>query len=210
MLRICWRVIFSLKNCFSVNAVRASGFFKRMSPDQRMQEFVSLLTNHQEVLRSYIIAQIPGSPDVRDVLQDVNIFLWKKMNDFEPGTNFGAWACTVAYYKVLDYRKVRKRNGFLVFSEELCHSLAEDSAAAEPDGLEAKRQALQHCLAKLNPKDRQVLESRYRCRSTNDAMGAIAATTGRSKASLRVTLCRLRTVLRECITKRLVLEGGSA
>jgi len=174
-----------------------------------MQEFVSLLTNHQEVLRSYIISQIPGSPDVRDVLQDVNIHLWKKMNDFEPGTNFGAWACTVAYYKLLDYRKVRKRNGFLVFNEELCQSLAADAAVAEPDALEAKRQALQHCMAKLNPRDRQVLETRYRSPSAIDAMGSIAATTGRSKASLRVTLCRLRSLLRECITRQLVLEGGS-
>lgn len=181
-----------------------------MSPNQRTQEFVSLLTNHQELLRSYLISQLPGSPDVRDLLQDINVFLWKKMNDFEAGTNFGAWACTVAYYKVLDYRKAKKRNGFLVFSEELCQSLAADSMAAEPEVLEAKRQALQHCMTKLSPGDRQVLETRYCCRSATDAMGAIAAATGRSRASLRVTLCRLRSLLRECITKRLVLEGGGA
>lgn len=35
-------------------------------------ELVSLLIDHQDVIRSYIISQIPGSPDVRDVLQKVN------------------------------------------------------------------------------------------------------------------------------------------
>jgi len=33
-------------------------------------------------MRSYIISLLPGSPDVRDVLQEVNIVLWEKMNDF--------------------------------------------------------------------------------------------------------------------------------
>jgi len=48
------------------------------NPPHITQEFVSLLTDHQEVMRSYIISLIPGSPDVRDVLQEVNIVLWEK------------------------------------------------------------------------------------------------------------------------------------
>ena len=74
----------------------------------------------------YIISQLPGSPDVRDILQEVNIVLWEKMEKFEPGSNFGAWACTIAYYKILDHRKRMKREGFLMFDEELNRTLAEE------------------------------------------------------------------------------------
>ena len=42
------------------------------------QEFVSLLTDHQEVIRAYIITQIPGCSEVRDILQEVNMLLWEK------------------------------------------------------------------------------------------------------------------------------------
>ena len=172
------------------------------------QEFVSLLTDHQEVIRAYIITQIPGCSEVRDILQEVNILLWEKMNQFEPGTNFGAWACTVAYYKVLDYRKKQKKSGFLVFSEELANTLSSESESREPETLEAKRNALHFCLQKLSPKDRDLLNARYE--SPTGDMEQVSSDTGRSRASLRVSLSRLRSGLKNCINKRLGMEGGVA
>lgn len=139
-----------------------------MANDSRsVQEFVSLLTDHQEVIRAYIIGQVPGCSEVRDILQEVNLLLWEKMGSFKLGTNFGAWACTVAYYKVLDYRKKQKKDSFLIFSDELAKTLSDESVrsselgAREPAQLEARRNALQHCLQKLPPKDRSLLDARY-------------------------------------------------
>ncbi len=181
------------------------------SSPQITQEFVSLLTSHQEVMRSYIISQLPGSPDVRDILQEVNMLLWEKMNNFELGTNFGAWACTVAHYKILDYRKKKKREGFLVFDNELSQTLTEESATHEPDHLEAKRRALKQCLTLLSAKNRDLLQARYH--SPSGDMEQVSAALGRSRASLRVTLSRLRASLRGCITKHIntdaVVKGCS-
>lgn len=173
-----------------------------------MPEFVSLLTDHQEVIRAYIITQIPGCSEVRDILQEVNMLLWEKMSDFELGTNFGAWACTVAYYKVLDYRKKEKKNGFLVFSEELAKTLSTESETREPAALEAKRNALHFCLQKLTDKNRELLTARYNCPSGD--MKQMSDETGRSRASLRVSLSRLRASLKNCIVKHLSTEGGAA
>lgn len=180
-----------------------------MATDPRIaQEFMGLLTDHQEVIRSYIISQLPGCSEVRDILQDVNIVLWEKMHDFEIGTNFGAWACTVAYYKIFDYRKKQKKNGFLVFSEDLANTLKAEYEPREPYILEAKRNALQYCMQKLSAKDKTLLEARYGSATGN--MKRVSEKTGRSRASLRVTLSRLRAGLRNCISKRLSMEGGSA
>ena len=172
------------------------------------QTFVSLLTDHQEIIRSYIITQIPGSPDVRDVLQEANIVLWEKMDRFEPGTNFGAWACTIAHYKVLEYRKKKaKQDGFLIFNDELSESLAGECSGREPAVLEGKRIALDHCLAKLSDQNRALLAARYN--SCRGDLERVSTETGRSRGSLRVTLSRLRETLRECIQRQLSLEGGA-
>jgi RNA polymerase sigma-70 factor (ECF subfamily) len=174
-----------------------------------IQEFVALLIDHQELIRSYIIIQIPGSPDVRDVLQEVNLVLWEKMKDFEPGTSFGAWACTVARYKVLEHRrKEARRNGLLVFNDELCRSLAARTEEREPQVLEDRRKALDLCLSKLSVSQRELLKARYG--PAKAGMAEAAAGTGRSRESLRVTLSRIRTLLMECIRRQLARQGGMA
>lgn len=171
------------------------------------QEFTSLLIDHQELIRSYIITQIPGSPDVRDVLQEVNIVLWEKQHAFKPGTNFGAWACTVARYKVLEHRRSEaRRNGFLVFNEELSRTLAADIQEREPDALEDQRWALDQCLAKLSPSNLRLLKARYD--ASAGELARLAAETGRTRESLRVTLSRIRDSVRRCILSLIALEGG--
>lgn len=113
----------------------------------------------------------------------------------------------MAYYKILDYRKKRKKYGFLVFNEELASVLKTEYELSEPDILEAKRSALQHC-QKLSEKERALLQARYA--SPSGEMARVSDETGRSRASLRVTLSRLRAGLRDCISKRLPMEGGIA
>ena len=203
----CGRRVF--RECdFSFNGRVGPVIFNRMRDDgKEMQRFSSLLIDHQELLRSYIITQLPGSPDVRDVLQEVNIVLWEKQKSFRPGTNFGAWACTVARYKVLEHRrKEARRSGFLVFNEELSGLLAAEIQEREPELLEEQRWALEQCLAKLSPSNRRMLQARYD--SSGGALERLAADTGRSNESLRVTLCRIRSSVRRCIRGLLALEGG--
>ncbi len=150
---------------------------------------------------------LPGTSDVRDVLQEVNMFLWQKMAEFEAGSNFGAWACTVAYYKVLDHRRKLKKDGVLVFNNDLCELLTEDSIEL-PQEVDQKRSALSQCLGKLNNGERELLLARYQ--NKKGSMDEVSQITGRSRASLRVTLSRLRDKLRNCIIQRLAMEGGVA
>lgn len=178
-----------------------------MNP-QAMQEFVTLLTNHQEVIRSYILSQVPNCPDVRDLQQEINIQLWKRMEDFTLGTNFGAWACTMAYYRILDYRKQLKKDGILVFSNELTDMLANEAEKRQPAQLDARRNALSYCIGNLPTHSRELIEAHYK--SEEEDIESISENTGRPVASIRVSLCRIRARLKDCITKRLVLEGGHA
>jgi len=175
-----------------------------IDPD-KAQEFVCLLTDHQEGIRAYIVSQVPGSPDVRDILQEVNIVLWENMGNFELGTNFGAWARKVAYYKIYDYRKKMKREGFVIFDEKLCQGLAAEIEDRTPSALEAKRVALKLCLSKLSADNRALLEARYR--SSRGELEQFSSKIGRSRASLRVSLVRIRASLKRCIESKLAIEG---
>ena len=173
-----------------------------------LSKFVTLLIDHQEVIRAYIITQIPGSPDVRDILQDVNVVLWEKRGTFKEGTNFGAWACTVARYKVLEHRRKEARHaGLFLFNDELSEFLGEKAQNCPPNFLEEHKQALEHCLPQLSEKNRQLLSARYS--SNKGGLEKYSQETGRSNESLRVTLFRLRDTLRRCIRSYLSTKPAS-
>ena len=71
-------------------------------------EFVLELTQVQQRLYSYIYRRLANRDQAQEVLQQVNLVLCRKADDFELGTNFDAWAVTVAHYQILSYRKIKK------------------------------------------------------------------------------------------------------
>lgn len=169
-------------------------------------EFVRLLTDHQDALRALVYSFLPNHPDVKDLVQEINVVLWSRRSQFRLGTNFGAWASRVARNKLMNHHKKMRRAGWLVFDDDLVALMAEDSAMPESAALEAKRQALRHCLREISPQHRDLLLARY---SSPAEIRHYARRTGRSRESLRVTLHRLRIALRRCIDQRLGLEGGA-
>lgn len=171
-------------------------------------EFIRLLTNHQTALRGFIISILPGCQDINDILQDTNVVLWEKMNSYQPGSNFRSWAFAVAKNKVMQYwdkQKKQKKQNKLIISEELILAVAEAKKNETPEHLENKLSALNLCLTRLTSNDRQLVEARY---THSDTLETYATTAGRPAASIRVSLCRIRKKLRECIDKRIALEGG--
>lgn len=170
-----------------------------------LSEFVTLLTDHQALLRGYIRTLIPNASDIRDVVQNTNLFLWEHREDFEPGTSFKAWAFSVARFRSMDHRKKMKKEHCLVFDDKLI-----DLIAQVPDGLDIEASECQHwaldkCLSELKPKDQKLITARY---TNRVPLEAYARHDGRSPGSLRVILNRLRLALRQCIDKKLAVEGG--
>jgi len=158
-------------------------------------EFVSLLTEHQADLWAYIISQMPGSPDVGDVLQKTNLVLWTKQNQFESGTHFRAWAFTIARFEILAHHKKNKRGSWLVFNDDLLETIAEEVPKAIPEST-LRLQLLESCMEKLQPTHRHLLNHRYQSKAGLDSY---AKQCGRSVSSLSVTLHRVRAKLKDCI-----------
>ncbi len=76
----------------------------------RKSGFVGYLTKDYYKIHSYILTMVPNKADAEDVLQTAIADMWEHFEDFEEGTNFLAWASTIAKYHVLTYRKKRSRS----------------------------------------------------------------------------------------------------
>jgi len=83
-------------------------------------EFVRLLTDHQDALRALVYSFLPNHPDVKDLVQEINVVLWSRRSQFRLGTNFGAWASRVARNKpppdeaaMVEGSRIRVEEGFV-------------------------------------------------------------------------------------------------
>lgn len=161
---------------------------------RQLQEFVRELTAAQGRIRAFIVSLMPGSPDVADVLQETNLTIWKSRERFVPGTNFIAWAFTIARLEVLHQRDRSKRLGRLVLSEKLMDVLAEEIPDHQPH--ENYLTALESCMAKLSNTQREIIEARYQPKLSLEIHARL---TGRNPGALRAALLRIRSVLKDCI-----------
>ena len=80
-----------------------------MSHDDRTEQFIRCLTDHQGRLFAYLVSLLADVHEAQNVLQETNLELWRKSSDFVEGTDFAAWSRRVAHFKVLAFLRDRKR-----------------------------------------------------------------------------------------------------
>ncbi|CAN5877309.1 sigma-70 family RNA polymerase sigma factor [soil metagenome] len=169
-----------------------------MAPLFDQTRFIEALTRHQPALEAFCHANLANREDAREVLQATCVKLWQKASDWNPETEFLPWAFTVARFTVLSHIRDQMRDR-LVFDEDVVLAMASDTevAAAEFDD---RREALSHCMQKLNPEQRGLLHEHYiACRNLPD----IANVSRRSLSAVKMTLLRLRQQLSECILRQM-------
>jgi len=168
-------------------------------------KIVDLIARHQTRLYGYIVSLLYRSQDAQDVLQETNLILWKKRTMAPGEKDFGSWACTIALYQVLTYRK-RNQRSRLYFSEDLINDIAA-VAAIKPGLAGEKQQALQHCMKKLPRENQTLLKRRY---ITQMSVIEIADEMERSTKAVSQSLYRIRKKLVDCVETRLnFMEGCS-
>lgn len=141
-----------------------------------------------------------GSPkDVCDVMQESCVVMWQKFEDFEPGTAFRKWACSIVFKVAKNHvRKQRHFNNGL--TDELISRFIQ-IRTAEAELLELRREILRDCLKKLSIHDRDLLLQVYR----DEAKSLIELSQQQKKttSSLYSRLKRIRQMLSRCVQHRL-------
>lgn len=175
-------------------------------PPDIEETFVRLVVSHQAALGAFVLALLPGHPDVDDVVQEVNTLLWKKRGEFQVGTNFKAWMFSVARFKVMALWRDQKRKKVWTVPEETLNRLIDDAADVCFEAEDPRHVALRECIHGLRPHDRGLILRRY---FEGYSLKQVAREVGRKSDNLKGSLHRIRLALRACV-RRKTASGGAA
>ena len=171
--------------------------FLSKSMDNLDREFVLHLTDWQNRLFAYLVTLLGNVHDARDVLQETNLVLCQKTGEFEPGSNFGAWARKCAYFQALAFLRDKKRDRH-VFDDDVLAHFAEEPAGTP--GEEEKELALRDCLAQLPGRQREMISTRYR---EGNSIRDLVRIFGKKESAVKMTLMRIRQGLLNCIETKM-------
>ena len=155
----------------------------------------------QRRMFAFILTLVPNRSDAEEVLQEANLVMWKKRDQFEPGTNFIRWANRIAYLEAMAYSRRRHRH-WLWFDSELSESMAEFASDIN-ESLDERIDLLQGCLNTLPDKDRDLIQKRY---LNDNPVKSVAEALGRSVDAVYKALTRVRLTLHSCIERKLRRE----
>ena len=175
-----------------------------MNGKEQNEVFVNLITNAQPTLYRFIRSLLPDANTAQDVLQETNLILWRKSDEFSAKVNFIGWACTIARYQVLAYRRDRGREERL-FDQALFDELADEAAERLANRSSGQLEALERCLQKLAPRERNLLEERY---AEGGSVKTLAERERTTVNTISRRLFRLRRILMKCVEQSLALGGA--
>lgn len=165
------------------------------------ERFIRLFMAHERRIYTYILALLPNRADADDVLQETSVVLWRKFDQYTPGTSFTAWAFAVARNKVMTHRQTRQRSR-LKFDQSLIDALSAqlEQRASE---LDRRHELLAECIDQLAPRDRDLIRRRYEPGAT---VKAVAEAVGRPVQGLYKAFQRIEDTLHDCVTRKRRLE----
>ncbi|QDU60308.1 ECF RNA polymerase sigma factor SigH [Planctomycetes bacterium Pan216] len=171
-------------------------------PDfRRTGEFVRLFSECAQRLYAYILTMTGHDASTEDIFQETSVLLWQKFDDFEPGTDFLAWACRIAYLRVLNHWSSRRRSP-VSFSD--AHPGIAEDVAAMSERLDAELKALADCYQALPPAERELVDRRY---APGVKTREIAEAIGKPLSTVYRMLNRVHDMLFACIERKLLEEA---
>ena len=174
---------------------------ERDDSHQLYESFTRLFLRNEEKVRAFVRVMMTSDVAVDDVVQEVAVVAWRKFSDLKDGEDFGLWACVIARYEVLKWRRKHARDR-LVFSEKTLNLLA----TAELENVEQREQersTLDWCLLKLTDSERALVMSVH---NPESSVARIAEETGQQAKRLYRQLPKLRLALSNCVKTQLAKE----
>ena len=162
---------------------------------------MALYNREQRRIYAYVRTLLVRPEDAEEVFQEVCIAMWRSFDDFQPDTNFHAWARSIARHRVLAFCKQRRRDP-LIFSAEALQAVAEVVERAD-DTTASRRRALDHCLEALPTTDRDIIAQKFQKGITTVE---VARQLGRPLNTVYKALQRIRRTLLVCINRKMAGE----
>ena len=168
------------------------------------KQLMLLMVRHQRQILSYIYSLVPNRHDAEDLLQETSLVICEKFAEYKPNTNFLAWACQIAFWRVRAARQKYARSK-LIFDDEVLQAVGHTAVDLSGE-LNARHAALERCLKKLDSRARDLVRARYEPGGTVDSA---AHRTRRTVEAAYKALSRIRKSLMDCVTKHLSAENAA-
>lgn len=161
----------------------------------------ALFLKQMPAMRGFVTSLVSDVTLVDDIIQESFLTVTAKAANYERGSNFRAWAFTIARYKTLqalDKRMTVKSR----FAEDVVEALSAHESAEDWETDRMVRH-LGKCVETLAPKARKAIQLRY---MQAHRPPEIARAMGWSIGSVNVALSRARAFLRDCVKRSLAAE----
>ena len=166
-------------------------------------QYFLAITTIQNRLHAYILSLLADPVAAQDVLQEANLVLIRKADDFQMDASFESWAYSTARCQVLAHLRDRKRDR-LVLHEAFAEKLA-PVAEVMAEETEQRIQLLGGCVERLSDEHRALLHKRY---GRETSIATLAEDFGKSTSAMKQVLYRIRNLLAACVEER--LQEGTA
>ena len=164
----------------------------------RQEEFIRLLNGAHALLLRYVMSLVGNRHDAEDVLQRAGLVMWRRFETYDSGTDFVAWATTVAFYEARNFLRSAGRSR-VKFDDQLLEVLAAQRAI-DVRRWDARLEALDECVEKLNPAGREIVAAVY---GEGVEVAELARRQGLAVQTLYNKLNQIRRALAECVHRRL-------
>lgn len=168
------------------------------SDREQHDQFLRLFMEHEEALRLFVRSLLFNHEESREVMQEVAVVLWRKFDDSLDSQSFRRWAFGVARMEALSFRRDRARDRH-TFGDDIAE-LLEHTVQEESGTLERERSALEVCVGKLSPDQRNLIHTAY---EPGVKMNDLARKLGWTAMALYKKLHRIRLRLMECTRREL-------
>lgn len=164
-------------------------------------EFVRLITANQSQIYAYIMSLVGNCADADDVMQETSSTMWQQFDNFKPNTDFIAWGVSIAYYKVLEFRRGRRHMQFQ-FDDDVLDLLAHK---AKHDLMDSNTylSKLQDCLQKLDKYDYQLVRLRY---ISGVTMNELSRRFNKTARCIYYQIAKIHGLLMRCIVRSITTE----
>jgi RNA polymerase sigma-70 factor, ECF subfamily len=170
--------------------------------DPNPMEFTCLLSSSRSRIFGHLLALVQNLADAEDLYQQTALLLWEKFDQYQRGTDFGAWAVTVAHYQALNFLRRQSRRKSL-FSDAALARLAAVQVEIKTSEISARSEALSRCLEALPARSKRMLQLRYQ---SDQSLQQIADEERRTVGSIYTAISRIRKALMSCIESRVAQE----
>lgn len=166
--------------------------------NDRPDEFVRLLTEHDRDVQLFILSLVPNWADAEEIHQETNIKLWQEFSKYQLGSDFGKWARTIARYEVLTFR-TREQRDCLRISQRSVDLVAADAETAI-DKARPRQIVMLECIKELDTFNRELIRLYYTAgRKIREIAREFHCTTDAAYKALQ----RTRDELRRCVDRKL-------